>query len=265
MEKREHTHLMLLLLAALVIVSANAAVWLAARQGIIPTIENIVLWGAFAAFSTLCTLWATRLLGLQPVLVALSYVAGGLLASLGVRGVESIGIAEAVVAGGAFGAFGSLGVGNVVVRERSAGYCRSHAALVFVLLGLLVLDGILISRVWQAGATAIINGLALPLVVVGGVCGCLWLALNRLKIEPVSMTTLPEEPEGEASEEIERADPAARITLEMPEEAEEEPVELAMPLPTVLPDLAIPVCDPDPEPEAEAGEFLPLELDAVEE
>lgn len=257
MKKREYIQLVLQLLAAVVIVAANSAVWVAARRGAIPAIDNVVLWGAFAGFGTLSILWATRLLGLQPMLVALSYVGGGLLAGLGVRGHEFIGIADAAVAGAVYGAWGSLIAGNAIVRERSAGYCKEQRSFVFMLFGLLVLDGMLVSGIWRADTAAIINGLVLPLAGVGVVCGVLWFSLARLRMEPVPV--FAQEPKNAVPEEIKSAEPVPGIVLQMPEENQQERVELQpVPVPEITdpPELQI-------EPEDENGRFFPLELDAV--
>ncbi len=259
MEKKEQANSILLFLAALLIVSVNAGIWLAARQGIVAALDNAVLWCAFVVFGAISVLWAIHLLGLQPLLVAVSYVSGGAVAYLGVRGLDGIGLAEATAAGATYGAFGALVIGNAATKERAAGYRKSLASFVFMLLVLLVLDGILISRVLQAGAAAIMNALVFPLVVVGLLFGVIWVALGRFRVERFPVVPLAVDAEGSASEKAPRAEPVSGLVLQMPEESDVEGVELGEPSAVSAPVIETP--EPPAEPEVEAAEFFPLGID----
>ena len=70
--------------AAAVLVALNVGVFMAAGNGTISPINNVLLWGGFVALNVASILWAISMLGLQPLVVAISYVAGGTLAYLGV-------------------------------------------------------------------------------------------------------------------------------------------------------------------------------------
>ena len=104
--------ILLLTLAGLVLIMANAAIFIGSRNGQIAPVNNLVLWGAFAVLSVCSLLWAVSLLGLQPMVVAFSYTAGGIMAFQGVRLIPDVNVAEIAAAGATYSAFGALVIGN---------------------------------------------------------------------------------------------------------------------------------------------------------
>jgi hypothetical protein len=182
MNKNVQSNLILIVAAAVVLVAVNIGVWAAASNGAIAPVENPAVWGIFILLNVFSILWATSLLGLQPLVVALSYVAGACLAYSGVRGMPEISVAEVTTAGATYGAFGALTIGNATARVRLAFFRKGQVPFVFVILGLIVLDGILNSRVSHAGGAVVLNALVFPFLLAGVLIGLVWMVLNRFGI-----------------------------------------------------------------------------------
>ena len=88
-------------------------------------------------------------------------------------------MAEITTVGATYGAFGALAIGHVFTKLRPSFYNRKQVPFVFIIMALLVLDGLLSSRVLHAGWDVILNALVLPLVVAGGVGGLAGRTLSR--------------------------------------------------------------------------------------
>lgn len=93
-------------------------------------------------------------------------------------------MAEITTAGATYGAFGALAIGHVFTKLRPSFYNRKQVPFVFIIMALLVLDGLLSSRVLHAGWDVILNALVLPLVVAGGVGGLAGRTLSRRALGP---------------------------------------------------------------------------------
>ena len=175
-------NIIMIAVAAVVLVAVNVGVFMAAGNGAISSINNLLLWGGFVALNIVSILWAVSLLGLQPLVVSISYVAGGALAFLGVRGMTDISVAEITTAGATYGAFGALAVGNVTTKVRLAFFNKGQVPFIFVIIGLLVVDGVLNSQVSHAGVPVLLNAVLIPFVVAGAAVGLIWGGLNRFGI-----------------------------------------------------------------------------------
>jgi pyruvate/2-oxoglutarate dehydrogenase complex dihydrolipoamide acyltransferase (E2) component len=179
MENNTQKNIIFLVLAGVVLTLVNGGVFVAAGKGQLAPIDNLALWGAFAVLNICSLLWAISLLGLQPLVVAFSYVAGGALAFMGVRMIPDVNVAEITTAGATYAAFGALAVGNATTRVRFAFFNKAQVPFIFIILVLLLLDGLLNSQVSKAGMNVILNALVFPFVFSGAVVGLVWSLLVR--------------------------------------------------------------------------------------
>ena len=168
--------------AAVVLVALNVGVFMASSKGAIVPIDNTMLWGAFVALNVASILWAISLLGLQPLVVSISYLAGGFLAFQGVRGMGGVSVAEITTAGATYGAFGALAIGNMTAKVRLAFFNKGQVPFIFIIVGLLVVDALLNSQVSHAGGSVLLNAVVLPFVIAGVVIELIWSVLNRYGI-----------------------------------------------------------------------------------
>jgi len=217
MENNKQKNIVFLVLAGVVIALLNGGVLAAAGSGRLAPIDNLALWGAFAVLNICSLLWAVSLLGLQPLVVAVSYVAGGVLAFVGVRMIPDINVAEITTAGATYGAFGALAVGNATTRVRLAFFNKAQVPFIFIILALLLLDGLLNSQVSKAGMGVILNALVFPFVFSGAVVGLVWTLLVRIGIGK-NMDRAPVEAVAETQAEERRKKPE-RLVIEVPEQA----------------------------------------------
>jgi len=253
-----------LVAAGLVLVMVNTAVLMGTRNGRIAPIDNFALWGAFAVLSVCSLLWAVSLLGLQPMVVAASYAAGGFMAFQGVRVMPDVNVAEIATAGATYGAFGALVVGNATTPVRLAFFSKRQVPFVFIIVALLLVDGLLNSRVSGAGWGVILNALVFPFVFSGVIIGLVWMVFARIRVGQGSAQALTEktdeaEPIADA---VIADDEAAQLMFSVPESIEvDESMEEAAAL------------SPDPEPVVEMEDVPPVpvvervsaELDPIEE
>ena len=147
---KNHTskNLLYLAMAGFVLLAVNAWLWMGVQNGQFPPVDNRMLWVAFMVLNTVSLLWAVSLLGVQPLVMACAYVVGGFLAYCGVQGVDSnINIAEITTAGATYGAGGALAISNATTKVRLAFFRRGQVPFIFVIMGLLVLDGVLNSQI----------------------------------------------------------------------------------------------------------------------
>ena len=182
MKDNVQKNILFLALAGLVLVWGNMAVLMATWNGQLAPIDNPMLWVAFVVFNVCSLLWAMSLLGLQPLLVAVSYVAGGALAFQGVRLLPDINIAEVTTAGATYGAFGALMVSHATARVRMPFFQKAQVPFIFTIVALLVISGFLNSRVSSAGWGVILNALVLPFVLSGVMLGLIWMMLSRMDV-----------------------------------------------------------------------------------
>lgn len=260
--------------AAAVLLAVNVGVWLAASKGAIAPIDNMMLWGGFVVLNVVSILWAISLLGLQPLVVSLSYVVGGFLAFKGVRGMEGINVAEIATAGATYGAFGALAIGNATVKVRLAFFNKGQVPFIFIIVGLLVVDAGLNSQVSTAGGSVLLNAVVFPFVLAGVIIGLIWSVLNRFGIghKPSEVIAM-----ADAAAETLEAVPAEavaseKLVIQMPAHAvveEDEPVPAIAAKKVKAPK---PVEQPKPEPvvmqaapvveeKVEEEHFFPLEID----
>ncbi len=182
MKNDAQKNILFLAAAGLVFIVVNVAVLMAARSGQLAPIDNLALWGAFAALNVCSLLWAVSLLGLQPLVVAFSYVAGGFLAFQGVRMMPNANMVEVTTAGATYGAFGVMVVGNAATRVRLAFFNKAQVPFVFVMVALLVMDGFLNSQVSASGWNVILGALVVPFAFAGLVVGGVWMLLARFGV-----------------------------------------------------------------------------------
>jgi len=277
MKNDAQKNILFLSVAGLVFVAVNAAVLMAARSGQLAPIDNLALWGAFAALNVCSLLWAVSLLGLQPVVVAFAYVAGGFLAFQGVRMMPNANMVEVTTAGATYGAFGVMVVGNAATRVRLAFFNKAQVPFVFVMVALLVMDGFLNSQVSASGWNVILGALVVPFVFSGLVVGGVWMLLARFGVVKESTWRKTAEVSDVRAEPV--LEGGSTLVIKMPENAkvadETEEVVAAVakvaepvPEPEVAP--AAPAAAevlPVPEPESveEPGNFFPLEIDQGED
>ncbi|VGO20927.1 hypothetical protein [Pontiella sulfatireligans] len=275
MNKKEKTNLAMLFVAAALFIAVNAGVWVATQKGVMPSVENVLVWGAFVSLNVASLLWAISLLGLQPLVVALSYLAGGFLAFQGVRGMPGISVAEVTCAGATYGAFGALAVGNATARVRLAFFRKGQVPFMFVILGLIVVDGILNSRISMVKGPVILNALVFPFLLAGVVVGLIWMVLNRFGIgqsaHEAEMAKADEHAEVEELESVEAV--ASKLVIEMPQDAVSEGEDGEsddLPSPVALPLVAVaeaaeevdaPLVVASEVKPAKEEEFFPLEID----
>lgn len=262
--------------AAAVLVALNVGVFMAAGNGAISPINNIMLWGGFVALNVASILWAISLLGLQPLVVAISYVAGGTLAFLGVRGMSDVSVAEITTAGATYGAFGALAIGNATTKVRLAFFNKGQVPFIFIIAGLLVVDAVLNSQVSSAGGGVLLNAVLLPFAIAGVALGTIWSLLNRFgigktpneklaaleaaQVRVETVKTVADKkvvipmPEREAKQEVPSPAPAKKIERVEPI----APAAKAAPAPVVEPQ---PIVAEAPVEEVKDEPFFPLEID----
>ncbi len=258
--------------AAFVLVAVNLGVWLAAGKGAIAPIDNLALWGGFVVLNVVSILWAINMLGLQPLVVSLSYAAGGFLAYRGVHGMDGVSVAEVATAGATYGAFGALAVGNATAKVRLAFFRKGQVPFIFVIVGLLAVDAGLNSQISTSGGRVLLNAVVLPFVLAGVVVGLAWSVLNRFGIGKKPSEVIAAAEEAAAPEKAAKSD---KLVIQMPAHAADETPENTPEKKTV--EKPEPVVAPDPQPvvakkAVSAAEkpkkdepFFPLEIDSGEE
>ena len=270
MKKKQQKSLMMLVAAAAILAVVNLGVWLAARHGAIAPISNQVLWTTFAVLNVLSLVWAISLLGLQPLVVAISYMAGGFLAFKGVQGISGLNVAEITTAGATYGAFGALAVGNCTTKVRLAFFNKRQVPFIFTIAALLVFDAVLNSGISSADGSVILNAVVFPFVLAGVIIGLVWSVLTRYgighKTDLVLSTITAEAPHAE--EEVEEMEESNTLQIQIPIDAEEE--DAADAVAAVLEDVELlekietPVeksVKPIVAKEEKEEEFFPLEID----
>ncbi len=264
----KHKNMAMVTIAAVILLLANLGVWMATQKGIIEPVANKMLWGGFVALNMASILWAVTLLGLQPMVVAISYVAGGFLAFKGVEGMGGISVAEVTTAGATYGAFGALAVGNATTKVRLAFYNKAQVPFIFIIGALLVFDAALNSGISSAGGNVILNAVVFPFVLAGVIVGLVWSILIRFGIghnpvqEPARAHNV-----ADTAVAVEKDD-SNMLKIQVPDhvvDTEEEVLTAA-----VAEEPAKPVAEPAPmvreavAPAASAQkeeEFFPLEID----
>lgn len=281
MKNDAQKNILFLAVAGLVFIAVNVAVLMAAQSGQLAPVDNLTLWGAFAVLNVCSLLWAVSLLGLQPLVVAFSYVAGGFLAYQGVRLLPNANMVEATTAGATYGAFGVMVVGNAATRVRLAFFNKAQVPFVFVMVALLVVDGFINSQVSASGWSVILGAMVVPFVFSGLVIGAVWMVLARFGVVKESTWRQTEEVAGIQAEPIPDAE-GAKLVIKMPESAKmadiaEEVAAVAKavepaPAPKVVPAVPeaveAPVASVSLESESveeESKDFFPLEIDKGED
>ena len=210
MKHEKQKNLAMILLAAAILAAVNVGVWLAAKHGMIAPVGNHMLWTAFAALNVISIVWAISLLGLQPLVVAISYVAGGFLAFKGVQGISGINVAEFTSAGATYAAFGALAVGNTTAKMRLTYYNKKQVPFIFIIAALLVFSAVLSSEVLGSDRGIILSAVVYPFALAGVVVGLVWTVLNRYGVgqkaarKPVVLV----EEISETVEEVEEPEPS---------------------------------------------------------
>jgi len=279
MNRDKHKNIAMVTISAVVLLLANLGVWMAAQKGMIEPVANKVVWGGFVALNMASILWAVTLLGLQPMVVAVSYVAGGFLAFKGVQGMGGVSVAEVTTAGATYGAFGALAVGNATAKVRLAFYNKKQVPFLFIIIALLVFDAALNSGISSAGSNVILNAVVFPFVLAGVIVGLLWSILIRFGIghnpgqtrrQAVKSHVVVETvPDAEAPQEDNM------LKIQIPDDVVEE--EEAAFTEAVMEPAAEPETAPVPAPAAQATvasaavaeekneDFFPLEIDKDDE
>ena len=207
--------------AAAVLVAVNVGVFMAAGKGAIAPINNMLLWGAFVALNIASILWAVGMLGLHPLVVSISYVAGGFLAFQGVRGMSGVSVAEVTTAGATYGAFGALAIGNATTKVRLAFFDKAQVPFIFIIVGLLVIDAVLNSQITNAGGSVMLNAVVFPFVLAGVIVGLLWSVLNRYGVGKKPSEVLAEADAFAAASSMEKVEAISsdKLVIKMPVDA----------------------------------------------
>jgi hypothetical protein len=272
-------NLVSLTIAAVVLVALNLLLWLGAENGQLTPIANTSLWGAFVVLDIASLIWAFSLLGLQPMVLALSYTAGGYLAYQGVQGVASVGIAEVTTAGATYGAVGAMVVGNATTKLRLSFFRKEQVPFVFMFIAVLVLNGFLNSRISNAGRPVVMSALIYPFAIAGIALGFVWVLAMRIPSKPKRESApAVNKLESTAETGVERVkvkvDEPAQLMIQVPENSaveddDSEPVraELSIPEPVVSSEPENPVLEKENavvEPAPVEEQFFPLEIDKDE-
>ncbi len=267
MKHEKQKNLTMIVVSAAILVAVNLAVWLAAEHGAIAPIGNHLLWTAFVALNVVSLVWAISLLGLQPLVVAISYVAGGFLAFKGVEGMSGINVAEITTAGATYGAFGALVVGNSTAKVRLAFFKKGQVPFIFIIAALLVFDAVLNSEISSADGSVMLNAVVFPFVLSGVIIGLVWSVLNRYgighRVDLTNGAISTEHPD--AVEEVEEYEESNALKIQIPVDAMEEEdvdavaavmeeVELSAPIESPVEESVTPLV-------AKEEEFFPLEID----
>ena len=275
MKNEAQKNILFLVMAGVVLVVLNVMILMATKNGSLAPIENLTLWGAFVVLNVSSLLWAVSLLGLQPLMIAFSYVAGGVVAFMGVRLLPEANVAEVTTAGATYGAFGALAIGNATTKVRLAFFDKKQVPFIFVIAALLLMDGFLNSSISKAGWGVVVNALVLPFVISGVIVGLIWVALARFGIGeglvPSSIEALVGMPDEEHVEMEEN-----QLMFKVPDTVgePEEPAAVAMEVsepPVVAEPVAIEIIEEPVVSEAQEEEsvdesnFFPLEIDKDDE
>lgn len=275
MEKNAKKNMLFLVLAGAVLVAVNSTVWFASKNGQVAPIANIPLWGVFVVLNTLSLLWAVSLLGLQPMVVAASYVAGGLMAYQGAKLLPSVDLAGLTTTGATYGAFGALAVGNATTKVRLAFFSKSQVPFIFIIVALLALDGLINSCISNPDWSVVLNALVFPFLFAGVVIGLVWFVALRFDIgkrlarKPASLAAIQSQPleEDESDEDSMQLmfKVPGRVAAEEPEFMAEEmdlPEPEPAPAPVLMEVIAAPVEHNPPAANTDADDhFFPLEID----
>lgn len=266
-----------LVIAGLVLLAVNAWAWMGVQNGQLSPVDSPLLWGAFMVLNMASILWAVSLLGLQPLVVACAYAAGGFLAYQGVQGMTSISTAEVTTAGATYGAIGALAVGNATTKVRMAFFSKGQVPFIFVIVGLLVVDGILNSQVSGADWNVILNALIFPFVISGVIIGLIWMVATRFGVgqKPhIGETHVAKASLVARSEEKTKSAEDSQLVIQVPEtntveESAPEEVAAAMvetPEPAIEePRVAAEAVAPVVEEDVHEDHFFPLEIDKDDE
>ncbi|MBN2162796.1 MAG: hypothetical protein JXR25_15170 [Pontiellaceae bacterium] len=278
MKNNSKLNVVMLVVAAVVLLGADVSVWMAAQNGIIKSAGNTMLWGAFLALNLVSILWAVSMLGLQPLVVALSYVGGGFLAFKGVQGVAGVSVAEITTAGATYGAFGALAASNVTTKVRFALYQKGQVPFIFIIIALLVIDAGLNSGVSGAGGSVLLSAVVFPFILAGVSTGLVWTIAVRFGIGArnkkavVAVDQSVDQSVEEVVEEIISEPEDTPMIVQMPEplflddENEDLPA-IAAELAEELNAPALPLVEKAPMTpadmidEAVADDFIPIEID----
>jgi len=275
MKHEKHKNLAMIVVATAILAAVNLGVWLAAQHGMIAPIGNLVLWTAFAVLNVVSLVWAISLLGLQPLVVAVSYLAGGFLAFKGVQGVSGVSVAEITTAGSTYGAFGALAVCNCTAKVRLTFFRKGQAPFIFIIAALLVFDAVLNSGISSVEGSIVLNAVVFPFVLAGVIVGLVWSVLARYGIgnKPVlKPVTVISEAHVDVVEEAK--EPAKSNTLKIQMPVHVEPIEEIGAVAAVADNievtekLELPVEDPvkivleqEENMIEQEEEFFPLEID----
>ncbi len=277
-------NVLMISIAAVVILAADAAVWMGVRNGMVAAESNLLLWTCFMALNAVSIVWAIAMLGVQPLVVALTYIAGGFLVYKS-AGEGSVGtnLAELTVAGATYAAFGALAASNLSAKVRFAFYSRVQVPFVFIIIALLALDAGLNATVSKPSINEMVKAMVVPFAAVGCVAGFGWSLLMRFALGGRKKIHHGVEAEAETAHVSEKqaathekADVAHAVARNEPPatERKETPFEEVPKIQPVThqPRVAVPVIEEivpveatlRDEPKAEEDDFVPLEIDRDE-
>jgi len=272
MKHAKHINLAMIVVAAAMLAAVNAGVWLAAQQGAIPPIGNRLLWTSFVVLNVVSLVWAISLLGLQPLVVAVSYMAGGFLAFKGVQGMSGVSVAEVTTAGATYGAFGALAVCNCMAKVRLPFFKKGQVPFIFIITALLVFDAVLSSGISGAAGNVVLNAVVFPFVLAGVIIGFIWSVIARYEIgqktasKPRVLAGRNPHPVEAVEEVVEEKEEPNTLKIQMPVfvQPEEEIDEVAATMEQVefaeAPELPVEETV-KVVTEQEEEEFFPLEID----
>jgi hypothetical protein len=277
MNTDSNNNLFSLTIAAVVLVTLNVLLWMGVENGQLTPLANTSLWGIFVVLDIASLLWAFSLLGLQPMVLAFSYAVGGYLAYRGVQGATEIGIAEATTAGATYAAVGAMVVGNATTKIRLSFFRKEQVPFVFIFIAVLVLNGVLNSRIPGASRHVVLNALVYPFVIAGIAVGLGWMVVARMSSLPKREVKVRLAEEADPAEETQvegvetEVSEPAQLIIQVPENSsvEEDEVEPVMPVQLEVsepePEVSVPSKESATVEPVEEEQFFPLEIDKDDE
>lgn len=277
--KEHHNNLVLIGVAGGILLMTNLGIWMASQNGMISPALDMTIWCSFAALNVASILWAVTLLGQQPMMVSMAYLAGGGIAFMGVNNMGGVSMADVATAGASCGAFGALTIGNLTHKGRMSIFNRRQLPFIFCIMVLIFINAALLCTFSGAGGRVLLGTAVYPFVVAGSLVTVLWAVVHRCRIARVQLkqpireeaATSAGAADTEAVSEVQAGE--AAMLFQVPEQSETD-YDTALPTdddeageeePTRV-EIAAVAADPTLEEDSLTDtEFYPLEIDNEEE
>lgn len=188
MKEHHKNNLALIGVAGGILLMTNLGIWMASQEGMISPAMDLTIWCGFAALNVASILWAVTLLGQQPMMVSLAYLAGGGIAFMGVNNMGGVSMADVAAAGASCGAFGALTIGNLTHKGRMSIFNRRQLPFIFCVMVLILINAALLCVFSGAGGRVLLGTAVYPFVVAGSLVTLLWAVGHRCRIARVQLT-----------------------------------------------------------------------------